>query len=148
MGDGSFLSVRELMNGEQSFSGVDLLTLSACETALSATNLATSARSFDGLVTLFARKGVNHILATLWKISDESTATFMKVFYVYRQSEGLSSPQALEATKRLFMTADPVQSKYLAKKYPDLFSARFLSAVRQYSHPYYWAGFILTSVAQ
>jgi CHAT domain-containing protein len=145
MGNGEFVSIAKLMQDDRTYAGVELLTLSACETALSQSNMAVTARSFDGLASLFARKGVSQVLAAMWKISDSSTAAFMKVFYIYRQAEGLTSSEAQAATKKLFKRIDPVQQQYLAFKYPQVFTKDFIRSLENYKHPYYWAGFVLFS---
>jgi CHAT domain-containing protein len=145
LGDGSFLSLQDLFAGGQSYSGVSLLTLSACETGVSLANLSSQAKTFDGLAGLFAKKGVSQVLATLWKISDSSTADFMKVFYIYKESEGLNSIAALEKTKTLFSGKNTQEIQVLSAKYPDIFTAAFNSKISKYSHPFYWAGFVLVS---
>ncbi len=148
MGNGEFVSIAKLMQDDRTYAGVELLTLSACETALSQSNMAVTARSFDGLASLFARKGVSQVLAAMWKISDSSSAAFMKVFYIYRQAEGLTSSEALAATKKLFKRIDPVQQQYLAFKYPQVFTKDFIRSLENYKHPYYWAAFVLFSAGK
>ena len=145
LGDGSFLSLQDLFSGGQSYSGVSLLTLSACETGVSLANLSSQAKTFDGLAGLFAKKGVSQVLATLWKISDASTADFMKVFYIYKESEGLTSVAALEKTKTLFSGKNTQEIQILSNKYPDIFTPTFNSKLIKYSHPFHWAGFVLVS---
>lgn len=145
LGDGSFLSLQDLFADSRSYSGVSLLTLSACETGVSLANLSSQAKTFDGLAGLFAKKGVSQVLATLWKISDSSTADFMKVFYIYKESEGLSSAVALERTKLLFSGKNTQEIQALSTKYPDIFTPAFIAKIGKYSHPFYWAGFVLVS---
>ena len=145
LGDGTFLSLSELFSAPQTYSGISLLTLSACETGVSLSNLSSQARTFDGLAGLFAKKGVSQVLATLWKISDASTADFMKVFYIYRESEGLSSSAALQKAKKVFSSINNQEIQQLSSKYPDIFTVAFNSRLSRYRHPFYWAGFVLVS---
>ena len=145
LGDGTFLSLSELFSAPQTYFGISLLTLSACETGVSLSNLSSQARTFDGLAGLFAKKGISQVLATLWKISDASTADFMKVFYIYRESEGLSSSAALQKAKKVFSSMNPQEIQQLSSKYPDIFTVAFNSRLSRYSHPFYWAGFVLVS---
>lgn len=56
---------------------IDLLVLSACETAKG------DRRATLGLAGMSVRTGVNTTLATLWQISDRSTAFMMERFYEY-----------------------------------------------------------------
>ena len=145
LGDGSFLSLQDLFAGGQSFSGISLLTLSACETGVSLTNLSSQAKTFDGLAGLFAKRGVSQVMATLWKISDSSTADFMKVFYIYKESEGLTASAALERAKALFSGKNSQEIQILSNKYADIFTPAFNARIAKYSHPFYWAGFVLVS---
>lgn len=145
LGDGSFLSLQDLFASGQSFSGISLLTLSACETGVSLSNLSSQAKTFDGLAGLFAKRGVSQVLATLWKISDSSTADFMKVFYIYKESEGFSTAVALERAKALFSGKNNQEIQLLSAKYPDIFTPTFNARIAKYSHPFYWAGFVLVS---
>ena len=122
-----------------------MLTLSACETGVSLSNLSSQAKTFDGLAGLFAKRGVSQVLATLWKISDSSTADFMKVFYIYKESEGFSTAVALERAKALFSGKNNQEIQLLSTKYPDIFTPTFNTRIAKYSHPFYWAGFVLVS---
>jgi CHAT domain-containing protein len=70
-----------------------------------------------GLPRVFFYTGAKSVLSTLWKISDESTAEFMNFFYSYL-SQGENTAQALRSAKL----------KMLHSKF---------------SHPFYWAVFVL-----
>ncbi len=54
---------------------IDLLVLSACETAVG------DDRAALGLAGIAVRTGASSTIATLWQVSDESTATLMAHFY-------------------------------------------------------------------
>jgi CHAT domain-containing protein len=56
----------------------DLVTLSACETAL---GRLTSGDDVVGFVRGFLYAGANTIIASLWSVDDEATAVLMKYFY-------------------------------------------------------------------
>jgi CHAT domain-containing protein len=70
------------------------------------------------LVRAFQFSGARSVLASLWSVADESTATFMKHFYTHLR-QGEAKDAALGAAQR-----DLIRSAKL-------------------SHPYYWAGFAL-----
>jgi CHAT domain-containing protein len=90
-----------------------LLTLSACSTGSS---IAVGADELLGLMRGFLTAGARSLLLTLWEIDDRSTSQFMAEFY-RRLTRGSSLPVAVaEATRTL---------------------------KDQYSHPYYWAPFLL-----
>lgn len=69
---------------------IDLLVLSACETARG------DRRAALGLAGMSVRTGVSSTLATLWQISDRSTALMMDNFYTYlSQNPQMSKAEAL-----------------------------------------------------
>lgn len=95
--------------------GVQLVTLSACNTAL---GQAEPTASVVSLAENFWVTGPGSVVATLWAVNDESTSTFMQAFY-----------QALREGKG---KAEALQTAQIAlQKSPD------------YHHPYYWSPFIL-----
>ena len=69
---------------------IDLLVLSACETARG------DRRAALGLAGMSVRTGVNSTLATLWQVSDRSTAMVMNRFYDYlSQNPQMNKAEAL-----------------------------------------------------
>ncbi len=91
----------------------DLVTLSACKTGLGPI---TEGDEVVGLSRAFFYAGTPSLVVTMWSVSDESTAEFMKEFY---QSlvKGSSKVEALRDAELTLM-----------KKYPA---------------PFYWAPFVL-----
>ena len=96
---------------------IDLLVLSACETASGDRQAAL------GLAGVAVRSGASSTLASLWQVNDASTAQFMIEFYRQLNNPQLSKAEALRNT----------QLKFLAK--PNVES--------DYNRPYHWASFIL-----
>jgi CHAT domain-containing protein len=98
-----------------------LVTLSACQTALgrevTGEGLLSVARAF-----FFA--GASAVTASLWNVSDRSTADLMARFY-QRIHEGASFDLALADAKRAFLGSTSVRR-----------------------HPYYWAPFVLMGHAR
>lgn len=93
-------------------SDTNLAVLSACETAIGRS----TQEGIGGLLKAFKNAGVNHIIASLWKIPDAATAKLMISFYSYIISGEEIHSALLKAQKN---------TSFL---YPD---------------PYYWAGFII-----
>lgn len=58
----------------------DLVTLSACDTAL---GKEMGGEGLVGLTRAFQYAGAHSVLASLWSVSDRSTAELMKRFYGY-----------------------------------------------------------------
>jgi CHAT domain-containing protein len=92
---------------------LDLLVLSACSTA------AGDDRAALGLAGVAVQSGARSALASLWSISDEATTSLMGSFYKSRMSGGETKAQSLR----------------------DAQLALLRSA--QYSHPSYWAPYLL-----
>ena len=108
----NLLRVRE----EQWANPIELLVLSACETA------AGDKRAALGLAGIAIRAGTRSTLATLWQVNDASTAEFMIQFYQQLKNPQLTKSQALRQAQLAFLN-----------KYSDT----------DYNRPYHWASFIL-----
>lgn len=73
---------------------VELLTLSACETAIG------DERAALGLAGIALKAGARSAVATLWRVSDDATATLMSEFYSHlTATERVSKAQALRAAQ-------------------------------------------------
>lgn len=92
---------------------LDLLTLSACQTA------AGDERAALGVAGLTVKAGARSALASLWSIHDDATAILMTEFYRQLRSPGVSKAQALQRA----------QLK--------------LAGLTRYRHPGYWSAFVL-----
>lgn len=92
LGDGTTLSLQEIKEQSNIFDGVELLTLSACNTAATQSG---GGREVDAFAELAQRLGAGAVLASLWSVSDASTAQLMQDFYGLRESEGLTKSEAL-----------------------------------------------------
>src|SRR5207253_1299522 len=82
LGNGERLSLEEVKNSVNLFSGVDLLSLSACSTGVGGPGA--DGREVEGFGVLAQRQGAKAIIATLWPVSDESTRLLMRHFYELR----------------------------------------------------------------
>jgi CHAT domain-containing protein/TPR repeat protein len=149
LGDGSDLSLKEIVDYRMDFSGVDLLVLSACSTALGGADMD------GGEVQSFAEiahgYGASSIIATLWPVADASTSLFMQEFY-RRQGGGQSKAQALQAVQEDFLNNRVAVTATLRDRAkargldldPVAHVARPAGSIYPgYSHPYYWAPFVL-----
>jgi CHAT domain-containing protein len=75
---------------QQNARSIELLVLSACETATG------DKRATLGLSGIVIRAGARSALATLWAIEDNSTATFMGLFYQELQNQKSNKAKALQ----------------------------------------------------
>ncbi len=139
LGDGNKLSLDALKNGNYQFTDVDLLTLSACETAVGG-GKEENGREIEGFGVLAQNQGAKSVLATLWQINDLSTGQFMQMFYHIRQSNpGMTKAEALQQTQQAFIKGQVVLE---AKLNPQRVDAAAKGKITT-EHPYYWAPFIL-----
>ena len=99
----------------------NLAVISGCETTL---GKQINGEGFNSLSRGLLSQGVGAVIGTIWSISDRATPLFMKEFYTNLKALNGNVSKALNLSKKNFAT---------------------LSKFRRYRHPYYWAGFVLTS---
>jgi CHAT domain-containing protein len=123
LGDGSRLMLDTLAGLD--FTGLDLVTLSACQTAMGG-GRTDDGREIEGLSTIVQQRGAKQVIASLWRVEDESTAQLMHGMYLALAARGADVAGALQqAQQRL-------RAQVSAGRHP-------------YAHPYYWAGFVVSS---
>lgn len=139
---------------------VDLLTLSACDTAMTSGTDA-NGLEVEGFAAVAQIQGARSILATLWKVADESTALWMSEFYrLKKENPQMSKAKAMQEAQ-IKMIKGGIKGKSVKRCAPHSSpAAQFTSgdmffetdddkgfypcnADAPYSHPYYWAPFIL-----
>ncbi|MGK7896850.1 MAG: CHAT domain-containing protein, partial [Xenococcus sp. (in: cyanobacteria)] len=104
------------VGNRRGFQPIELLVLSACETAQG------DNQAILGLAGVAVRAGAQSTIATLWGANDEATAELMGYFYQnLNENQEISKAEALRDAQ-LTLLQDPDS---------------------QYSHPYYWAPFVL-----
>jgi len=123
LGDGSRLMLDTLAGLD--FTGLDLVTLSACQTAMGG-GQADDGREIEGLSAIVQQRGARQVIASLWRVEDESTAQLMHGMYLALAAHKGDVAGALrQAQQRL-------RAQVSAGRHP-------------YEHPYYWAGFVVSS---
>ena len=123
--------------------GLDLLSLSACRTALG------DEQSELGLVGLALRTGSRSALGTLWFVDDAVSAAFFVEFY--RQlGRGLPKDEALRVTRLAFrqgairLQGDRIVDAQARTLVAGLSPGDRLRLAQGLSHPYFWAGMTLS----
>ncbi|WP_414563475.1 MULTISPECIES: tetratricopeptide repeat protein [unclassified Anabaena] len=142
---------------QKSLTSYNLVTLSACETAtFSNQNLTTE---YVSLVNAFLCGKIPHVISTLWAVESSASALVMIEFY-RRLQENKSPVTALaEATtwlkeltameltiwyENLLNNLHPDELKIRAYLATYLYrSSKMIPDKKLYSHPYYWAAFII-----
>jgi len=128
LGDGSHLTLRQLSSRSNFFQGVELLTLSSCQTAVGTEGA--NGNEVQGLALLAQKQGAASVLATLWPVEDESTSLFMAEFY-RRKAENphLSKLVVLRTVQLQLLKGDNTEGNS--------------GQDHRFAHPYYWAPFVL-----
>ena len=133
---GEHLSLAEIRKDPAfSFADTELLTLSACNTAVSGP--AGDGREVDGLGILAQQKGARAVVASLWGVYDPSTGVLMQEFYeLWMTHPGITKAEALREAQLALLhgTTRAVTEASATDKH---------SARPGYAHPFYWAPFIL-----
>lgn len=98
---------------ESNLSPIELLVLSACQTATG------DKRAALGMAGVAVRSGARSTIASLWSVSDRSTASLMIEFYRELGQPGITKAEALRHAQVTLLHQD------------------------DYISPYYWAPFVL-----
>jgi CHAT domain-containing protein len=94
-----------------------LVVMSACETA---TGRVSRGEGVVGLSRAFLGAGAQSVVASLWSVSDESTAQLMKVFYAKMLGKKHTASRSLNEARIALIESD------------------------KFSHPFYWSPFVVT----
>ena len=134
----------------------ELVVLSACQTGL---GKHLGGEGMLGLSTAFFFAGAQSILMTLWNVPDAPTALLMHRFYGNLKA-GRTKAAALHEAKAWLRNLTQDDLRKLGRTTPALAEltrtigrkvvhpkgprAEDKAPVHPFTHPYYWAGFILT----
>lgn len=155
LGDGTGFSVDSFRTSVRAgaLNKTDLIVLSACETALSGNDSDESASrgsEFESFAQLVHEKGAATVVASLWPVDDASTSMLMGAFYRNLAERSMARMDALreaqlavlgstertgpEGTRTDPTTRPPIDFKLQPFKGDP---------THPYSHPFYWAPFVL-----
>jgi CHAT domain-containing protein len=173
LGDGATLTLSEMEKQRRLFEGVELLVLSACNTAATQPNAMD--REVDGFAELAQRLGADAVVSTLWQSSDAATSHLMQKFYAtlkstsemtkaeaLRQAQlellnGAAETEPLVEVSGGMSNAEPIisdepkQNRHGNEKTqgnvvyvrPKDVPPFKGAAGKPFAHPHYWAPFIL-----
>jgi CHAT domain-containing protein len=154
------LTVREIQRTWEL--NADLVTLSACETALGRES---GGEGFVGFTQALLMSGARSVCLSLWKVDDKATSLLMTRFYqnLLGKRVGLSQPtpkaEALHEAKQWLrsLTVDQVDGEVAASERGNVRplerekgaperkpapSSKSIS-IKPYEHPHYWGAFVL-----
>ncbi|NEQ95839.1 MAG: CHAT domain-containing protein, partial [Cyanothece sp. SIO2G6] len=120
---------------------VDLLVLSACQTAVG------NAEAELGFAGLAVASGVRSALASLWTVSDEGTLALMTDFYAHLDQAPIKSEALRQSQLAMIHGQTRIAEGQLVRESAQ--TTMSLSADltqwgdRDLSHPYYWSGFTM-----
>lgn len=151
LGDGSRLTLDRIrVSASPMFRKVELLTLSACDTA---TGGEANGKEVEGFAVLAQQQGAQAVLATLWPVYDESTGVLMQHFYKQREVKaGTTKAEALQQAQLSLLRGQPAglrgnestRSRRVSGLGKTNVAPPFTPDPKApYAHPYFWAPFIL-----
>lgn len=167
LGDGTPFTLAEMKKQKDMFAGVELLTLSACNTA--AQQADANGREVDAFFELAQRLGAQSVLATLWPVADNSTPWLMREFYDLKVNKKQNKAEALRNAQLALLNgsakaarsatrSDASQVKIVvegetevkATTRAETFTIEKKDAKlfvpdpkRPFAHPFYWSPFVL-----
>lgn len=104
----------------------EIVSLTGCETGLGRKYLG---EGFIGFTNVFLQQGASSVLASLWPVEDRSSSLLIEWFYELYLGNG---------PERYTKAASLAEAKSWLRNYEDE-----LSGLKPFSHPNYWAGFVL-----
>lgn len=141
LGDGTKSTISDI--GAWTLTNVNLVVLSACETAIGGQGNRAKGIEIFGLGYQIHNAGASAAIASLWKVSDGGTQKMMDAFYTAVKTGKVSNAEALRQAQVAMITGNLEklgQARGLIEIRPR---SRSADVSLKLSHPYYWAPFIL-----
>lgn len=141
MGDGGLITLPDIK--KLYLPNVDLVVLSACETAVG--NQIGKGEEILGFGYQIQRTGARAAIASLWSVSDGGTQALMNGFYAFLSQGKTTKAEALRQAQVAMITSDysgitQDQDRGIVRSTREKLPAKVASRL---NHPYYWAPFIL-----
>ena len=138
LGDGSHLALSKIRATRAlRFQGVDLLTLSACQTARGG-----DGAEIDGFGATAQLNGAAAVMASLWPVSDAATPRLMRDFYSGLMVDGLDKAESLRRAQ-LAMLQGSASVALAADRAATALDDTAPKPKVGFDHPYFWSAFVL-----
>ena len=99
------LTLGKIKEDNYDFGGVEMLTLSACNTAIG--GIEGNGSEVESLGSLAQDQGAKGVLATLWPVADRSTGVLMQNFYrMHVDKPGMTKAEALRQAQLAFIRGE------------------------------------------
>jgi CHAT domain-containing protein/Tfp pilus assembly protein PilF len=139
------LTLSKLEDSAINFHGTRLLTLSACSTGKGST--AKDGMDVDSLGMIAQHKDAEAVLATLWDVNDQSSSSLMSDFYTrWMKDPADGKAEALRLSQLAFLHGSALAANTSARGRGVRLEheSDSVTSATDYSHPFYWAPFVLT----
>ena len=138
LGDGGHLSLAQLKTSANLFGGVQLLTLSACNTGVG------DGAEVEAFGALAQRQGAKAVVASLWPVVDASTALLMRELYRIREANpSLTKLEALRQAQIELLQGKITSPSEGRRRALIHETAAPSPSAQDFRHPYFWAPFFL-----
>lgn len=152
LGDGNLLSLKDFTaaGGHGRLGHLDLVCLSACDTAESFGDTVSAGSQFSSFVSLTLKDGASAVVASLWPVSDESTPLLMKQFYKYWMAHRDQGKAEALRQAQLALLHGEITGEVADRNRGGPSKAKGAAYVpyesdpaKPFAHPYFWAPFLL-----
>jgi CHAT domain-containing protein/Tfp pilus assembly protein PilF len=150
LGTGEKLAIPKIAT-LQDLGNISLVVLSACQTALGEPGQ--DGNEINGISYYFLNAGAKAVMASLWSVNDDSTRVLMQHFYSNLAKGTSTAPMTKAAALRqaqlsllrgnASISDNPEQRGLVLEARPGSPTPSTASTSSGFSHPYYWAPFIL-----
>ena len=136
-------NLSEMESSPVAFHGTRLLTLSACSTAKDYKSR--NGLEMDSLGMIAQQKDAEAVLATLWDVNDASTSQLMSDFYARWMKDPINGKaEALRRAQVALLRGAAASPGSASERGVEVVQEPTSSAqYAGYSHPFYWAPFVL-----
>jgi CHAT domain-containing protein len=158
LGNSGKIEMAEFQDYPNLFSNVDLLSLSACDTATGSASVAekadgkeTNGKEVEGFAYQAQNLGAKSVMASLWQVSALGTKELMLKFYqIKKEQPELPKGEALRQAQLSLLsgTTKTQKAESTVKGVEEVNKTAGLKPFKRdekmpFAHPYYWSSFIL-----